>query len=111
MNLSKESKMMLITELLGVTPPQNSCAGFWQLGEDYVIRTVTMIYLGKLKAVNDKELLLEDCAWIPDTSRWNEFLSGSKPSEMEPYQNDVIIGRSALLDATVMKTKIKREIL
>jgi hypothetical protein len=59
----------------------------------------------------NRELLFEDCAWIPDTSRWNEFLSGSKPKEMEPYQNDVIIGRGSILDATIMKPKVKREVI
>lgn len=84
---------------------------FWETGKDYVVRTVTMIYLGNLKAVNNNELLLEDCAWIPDTSRWSEFLDGKKPNEMEPYKNDVIIGRQAILDATIMDKKLKRELL
>ena len=70
-----------------------------------------MIYLGTLKAVNSTELLLEDCAWIPDTSRWSEFLNGKKPNEMEPYKEDVIIGRGAILDATIMTQKIKRELI
>jgi hypothetical protein len=112
MNLIEESKAALIIELLGLEKKQTSNSNyFWELGKDYVVRTVTMIYLGKLKAVNETELLLEDCAWIPDTSRWNEFLDGKKPNEMEPYKNDVIIGRGALLDATVMSKKITREVI
>ena len=70
-----------------------------------------MIYLGQLKALNETELLLEDCAWIPDTSRWNEFLNGKKPNEQEPYQNDVIIGRGAILDATIIDNRPKLEVL
>lgn len=105
-------KMKLIEAIIGCESKSDPTRKeFWEIGKDYVVRTVTMIYLGVLKDYNDKELLLEDCAWIPDTSRWNEFLNGTKPKEMEPYQNDVIIGRGAILDATIMKSKIKREIL
>jgi len=105
------SKETLINPLTNETQPKTADGSFWEIGKDYVVRTVTMIYLGNLKAVNDGELLLEDVAWIPDTSRWNEFLDGSKPDEMEPYKEDVIIGRQALLDATVMRKRIKREVL
>lgn len=109
--ISPETKEKLILSLLGVgsdTVPTNS---FYQVGEDYVIRTVTMIYLGKLKQETNDALILEDCAWIPDTSRWSEFLKGKKPNEQEPYSEDVIIYKGAMLDATIMKTKIKRELI
>lgn len=109
--LSQETKQNLILNLLGMDKESVEQESFWEIGKDYVVRTVTMVYLGKLKAVKETELLLEDCAWIPDTSRWNEFVNGQKPNEMEPYQNDVIIGRNAILDATILSKKIKREIL
>ena len=80
---------------------KKSTSEFWKVGSSYIVRTVTMIYVGKLKALNATELLLKDCAWIPETSRWNEFVNGKDPNEMEPYKNDVIISRGALLDATV----------
>ena len=73
----------------------------WEIGKRYAIRTVTMIYVGVLLDYNDKELILSNCAWIPETSRWNEFLKGCSPREMEPYPTDkeVLIGRGALADA------------
>ena len=111
MKLSEETKQELILTLLGIKESKTEAKCFWEIGEDYVVRTITMIYLGNLKAISETELLLEDCAWIPDTSRWNEFLTGKKPNEMEPYKNDVIIGRNAILDATIMTVKVKREIL
>ena len=104
-------KIKMIELILGMNNCKSEQKNFWQIGEDYVVRTVNMIYLGKLKDVNETELLLEDCAWIPETSRWNEFLNGKKPNEMEPYNQDVIIGRGAMLDATVFKQKSKREVL
>lgn len=85
--------------------------GFWKVGKTYLVRTVTMIYIGDLKSIESSELVLEDCAWIPETSRWNEFLNGKKPNEMEPYPNDVLIGRGAILDVTEYKERIKREVI
>lgn len=102
-------KLLLDEGRLDVSTKKTS--GHWQIGKEYVVRTVTMIYLGVLKSIDETELLLEDCAWIPDTSRWNEFLDGKKPNEMEPYKEDVIIGRCSILDATIMTKKIKREVL
>lgn len=76
MNLSQETTKELILTLLGINSekqPQNS---FYKVGSDYVIRTVTMIYLGQIKSEDETTITLEDCAWIPDTSRWSEFLQG-----------------------------------
>lgn len=109
--ISKETKQNLILQLLQLDDPKPINNGFYQLGEDYVLRTVTMIYLGKLKEETSDALILEDCAWIPDTSRWSEFLQGKKPNEMEPYSEDVTVYKGALLDSTKMKNKIKRELI
>ncbi len=109
--ISSELKQKLILQLLQLDDAKPINNGFYQIGEDYVLRTVTMIYLGKLKEETADALILEDCAWIPDTSRWSEFLKGKKPNEMEPYSEDVIVYKGALLDATRMKEKIKRELI
>lgn len=109
--ISQETKQNLILQLLSMDDKKPINNGFYQLGEDYMLRTVTMIYLGKLKEETHDALILEDCAWIPDTSPWSEFLQGKKPNEMEPYSEDVIVYKGALLDATRMKNKIKRELI
>ena len=111
MNISDEKTMQLLSILLSGSK-ESSQGKFWKVGKTYLIRTVTMIYIGDLKEIiNDQELVLKDCAWIPETSRWNEFLNGKKPNEMEPYPNDVLIGRGAILDVTEYKEKIKREVI
>jgi hypothetical protein len=111
--LSQETKSKLILSLLEAdsSTPELSGDGFYRVGEDYLVRTVTMIYLGKLKAETRDSLVLEDCAWIPETSRWSEFVAGKKPKEMEPYMNDVKVYKGAILDATKMSKKIKREVI
>ena len=74
--------------------------GVWQVGKNYVIRTVTMINIGKLIKVTDEELVLEDACWIADAGRWMNFLKDGEYSEAEPFQKQVIVGRKALIDAT-----------
>lgn len=110
MQLSEETKQSLILTLLGVSTESKNDS-FYKVGQDYVIRTVTMIYLGRLKSEESDSLVFEDCAWIPDTSRWSEFLEGKKPNEMEPYSEDVKVYKGGILDATAMKKVIKRELI
>ena len=68
---------------------------------NYLIRTVTMTYTGKLVEVWNKELVLVDAAWIPDSGRWADAVAKCSFSEVEPYPDGerVIIGRGAILDA------------
>jgi len=72
----------------------------WEVGKIYLIRTVTMIQTGRLVAVGEKELVLEDAAWIADTGRFADALKTGKFSEVEPFPDgQVIIGRGAIVDA------------
>lgn len=83
--------------------------GVWQVGKNYVIRTVTMIQTGRLIEVTNDELVLEDAAWIADTGRWMNFLKDGKISEVEPFQDPIIVGRHSIIDATEWRHKLPRE--
>jgi len=73
----------------------------WVIGEKYQIRTVTMTLTGELIFIGDKELLLKDAAWIADTGRFSEALEDqTKYSEVEPFKENVIVGRGSIVDAT-----------
>lgn len=109
--MNKELKEKLILSLLGIEDTKVPEKSFYEVGQDYVLRTVTMIYLGTVKRETEDAIILEDCAWIPDTSRWSEFLKGEKPNEMEPYANDVIVYKGALVDSTKMANKVKIELI
>ncbi len=76
------------------------CKHPYVIGKNYLIRTVTMIYTGRLVEVHAQELVLEKACWIPETDRWNESVKNCTFSEQEPYPEDrqVIIGRGAVLD-------------
>lgn len=77
----------------------------YEIGRNYLIRTVAMCQVGKLKAVTDKELILSNASWIADTGRFNECLiEGAKIfNDVEPFnpKHDVIVGRGALIDAQI----------
>lgn len=80
------------------------------IGENYLIRTVTMIYTGKLVKVYDKELVITDASWIPETERWADTVKDGKFKEVEPYPDntEVILNREAVLDVTKVYWKLPR---
>jgi len=77
----------------------------WQIGKSYYIRTVTMYIVGKLEAVYETELVLSSASWVANSGRFHDALKGgvSKLDEVEPFPADqsVIVGRGALIDATI----------
>lgn len=83
----------------------------YRIGKNYLIRTVTMIYTGKLVDVYKHELVIEQAAWIAETDRWNESVKNCTFKEVEPYPDDkkVIIGRGSLLDCVEINT-LPREV-
>ena len=78
--------------------------GAWEVGKNYLIRTVTMINTGKLVAVTEQEIVLEQAAWIADTGRFANALKTGKFDEVEPFPDGkVIVGRGAVIDAVEIK--------
>jgi len=90
---------------LGKTAVKGSA---YVIGSNYLIRTVTMIYTGKLIQVYDKELVLTNCCWIPETERWADTCKNGSFKEVEPYPKDaeVIINKEAVLDSFVVSWKL-----
>lgn len=80
------------------------------LGEQYLIRTVTMIQTGRLVYLDDKELVLEDAAWIADTGRFGEALATGKLNEVEPFPAEVGINRAAIIDFAIWKHDLPRTV-
>ena len=91
-----------VIELTGVE-------SLWVVGKSYLIRTVTMIQLGKLEAVTEKELLISNACWVADTGRFSECLADGELSEVEKFSNDVIVGRGAIIDATQWTYELPNE--
>ena len=70
------------------------------IGKAYLIRTVTMIQVGKLIGVYPNELVLENASWIPDTGRFNESLINGNFEEVEMFNKPIIVGRNGIIDVT-----------
>lgn len=71
------------------------------IGKKYIIRTITMINVGRLLAVTGNFITLEDASWIADAGRWEECLTkpeGIKVSEK--YRRPVHININSIVDAT-----------
>ena len=103
MKKETKSKLNLMEVKMSKTTP-------YKVGKKYMIRTVTMIYTGKLKQIFDKELILTECAWIPETKRWADSCKTGEFNEVEPYPEkaEIVIGREAILDAFNVEWNLPR---
>ena len=89
---------------------KSAAATGWRIGSAYLIRTVTMIQTGRLIAVGEHELVLEDAAWIADTGRFSDALRGGSFFEVEPFPDgQVIVGRGSIVDACALPFALPRE--
>lgn len=84
----------------------------WEIGKRYFIRTVTMHLHGLLIDIDEHELTLTNAAWIADSGRFMDFITGKKqPNEVEPFEKMAIVkvGRGALVDATQLDQKFEAQ--
>lgn len=81
----------------------------WRVGEKYLIRTVTLYALGRLTAVYQGELVLEDASWVSDTGRWHTALETGELNEVEPHKGALIVSRGAIVDAVAWTHELPRE--
>lgn len=82
------------------TPAQASTESAFMTGKAYFIRTVTYASVGLLTRITDKEFVLSNASWVADTGRFHNALRDGTFSEIEPFINDVVISRDAIVDAT-----------
>lgn len=90
-----------VRQIAALFAGQQSVQHPYKIGANYFVCTVTKYFTGKLVEVGEKELVLENTAWIADTGRFTQALGTGNFNEVEMYpKGRVIIGRSALIDAT-----------
>jgi hypothetical protein len=94
-----------LASLLTYNQTQTNKTHPFEIGKNYFIRTVTMSHVGKLEAVYDDILVLSNASWVADTGRFNNAmkcgLEAIDSSEIEPFVNNIFIGRGALIDMTL----------
>ena len=71
------------------------------VGRNYLIRTLTFYYTGRLEHVYDGELVITAASWIPDCGRFGDFVNTGVPAECEPFPEaaQVVVSRLAIVDA------------
>jgi len=115
MNVEQAIKLVQLLNTDGAQSETSTAAradhhGPWRIGQAYVVRTITMIQVGKLVAVYPQELVLESAAWVADTGRWTDFLTGGTALEVEPFPNGpVVVGRGSIVDACLWRNDLLRD--
>jgi len=82
----------------------------YPVGKNVFIRTVTMAYTGKLLAVYPNELVLSDASWIADTGRFSNFLKTGEAGEVEPFPENAIVPRGAIVDVSEFNHNLPRKV-
>ena len=80
------------------------------IGDNWFFRTVTNYLHGEVLEITDNEVVLKGgtVVWVADTGRFTDFIKTGDASETEVYgDQDVIIGRGSIIDATRTKVNIK----
>ena len=84
----------------------NKECSFFVTGKQYLVRTATNYTVGELADVNDEELLFTKAAWVVSTGRFFDSLKSGEFAEVEPFPDDVIVSRGAIVDATIFRGKL-----
>lgn len=80
------------------------------IGKKYIIRTITMINVGRLINIIGNFMILDDASWIADAGRWEECLikpEGIKISEK--YKKPVLVNVHSIVDATEWELELPKE--
>lgn len=73
--------------------------GPFSVGEKVIVRTVTMIDVGRIVAIGDTWLKLEDGGWVADTGRFSEMLATGDVNEFERAPSWFVVFLGAGVDA------------
>ena len=68
------------------------------IGDAVLIRTVTMIALGRVKAIGGDFFTLEDGGWVASTGRFSTMLETGALDEFERAPSWFLVGRGAIVD-------------
>lgn len=82
----------------------------YTVGQNYIIRTVTMYYTGRLDAVYPGELVLSDAAWIVSVGYWSWMLHSGKVTSVQPYPGKCIVSRAAIVDVAPWMHPLPRDV-
>lgn len=65
-------------------------------GKAYLFHTPLGIWLGRVRAVEPDEVMLDECSWIPDQGRMHECVRDGTLNEIEVVGDGVIVSRGGV---------------
>jgi hypothetical protein len=68
------------------------------VGRNVFVRTVTHHHTGRLAAVDQQFLTLDDAAWIADDGRFSDALANGTLNEVEPFPGRCYVSVGSLID-------------
>jgi hypothetical protein len=81
--------------------------GILKVGECYFFRTVTFHMLGRIRRIVGSWVVLDDTAWVAESSRFGEMiLKGIPPSEYELTGDGVLVNNNSCSDIFPWKHKL-----
>ena len=80
----------------------------FRVGDSYFIRTVTYHFVGTIKEIVGKWIILKDASWVADSGRFHEALEKGNLSEVE-YMDKAILSMDTITDATPWNSKVPKE--
>lgn len=73
----------------------------FEIGKSYLIRTITMVDIGKVTKICGNFIIMEDASWIADTGRFFECLTKNDVFiEVEPFKHPLFLNTNSIVDAT-----------
>ena len=88
----------LVSEKEDSPSPTDGKTHSFKIGKAYLIRTVTMMYTGRVVTVTDFDIQLEDAAWIADSGRFYNALNTGGLDEVEPYPRGCFVTKQGIID-------------
>jgi hypothetical protein len=98
-----------IKQLATILGAPGASSSAYEVGKNYLIRSVTTYNLGRVVAVTSHEIVLAEASWVPNTGRFHTALSTGVLKEIEPWVDGVaIISRGGIVDAGLWKHDLPR---
>jgi hypothetical protein len=79
------------------------------IGKNVLVRAVTLYYTGRLAAIDDGFLLLEEASWVADTGRFHQALTNGTLNEVEPYPGACYVSAGAVVDVSEWLHELPRK--
>jgi hypothetical protein len=67
-------------------------------GDAILLRTVTMIDLGRVRTIGPDYIVLDEAGWVADTGRFSRMLETGELNEFEKAPSWLLVGRGAICD-------------